>query len=893
MDLSSSLVKEFAKMANQKDTNTTPQYLKGTAKTIGDKKYVQIDGSSSYTPIAETVDIQDGDRVLVTIDNHTATVIGNLTYPPSARKEEEAVNKAEDAQNSANSALENSNLAMENAQSAMENASTASEAASIANVQAEEAKTAAGQAMTAATTASNKADQANAAATEAKESAQSAQTSATQAQESVSLANTEISKLNTAVDGVKTDIQAAQTELGNLASETAIIKNTMETSYAKKTEVSDVEASLKSEISQSVVQLQATVEQNYAAKTYVDDALVSVEGKLQTQITQNAESISSQATKIEKVEADTAAAQLEVNAAKQAASAAQTAASAAQSAANLASTQAQEAQTAAIEANNKAKAAQSAADAATATANKADLAVQAAQTDLNEAKQNLASVTSRVDATEEEIAAAESAVAQAQQDVITAMENAATANAQANAATEAANQAKIDAETASGVATDAQNKATNAQLAADKAQADAQKAQEEVAALTSRVTTAETNITQNAEQIALTASKTEEIGELLVNNYYNKTQTDAAIDLKADEITLEVTKTVETTVQEKVDEIEIGARNLFLNSEFNENFDNWNYPEVTPEIEITNLEGKNCAHIPSTTSSHVYQNIIARVNTEDILKEYTFSGDFRLDNYIAGTTPKIAMYIEGVTGETQTTITLTDIYGSSDIIQYAGQGWVRATWVVKLSEVPDSLNDNNYLRAGIVALNFTGDLYFKRLKIEKGNKVTDWSPSPEDSEDYAINAIQENNTTIVEQYTSLIQQASDQLNLLVQELQHTQESQTQSITSLTNQLQITSEMAQFVKTTVETLEDVVSGKVDTETIREWARFDGASLELGASNSPFKAVLSNTELGFWQGSNKVAWISNNELYILTAIITKSIGCGQFTFVDEGDLGLSLI
>ena len=53
------------------------------------------------------------------------------------------------------------------------------------------------------------------------------------------------------------------------------------------------------------------------------------------------------------------------------------------------------------------------------------------------------------------------------------------------------------------------------------------------------------------------------------------------------------------------------------------------------------------------------------------------------------------------------------------------------------------------------------------------------------------------------------------------------------------------------------------------------------------------MLSNTELGFYQGKTKVAWISNEELYVLKAIIAKSIGCGNFLFVDEGDLGFSLI
>ena len=128
---------------------------------------------------------------------------------------------------------------------------------------------------------------------------------------------------------------------------------------------------------------------------------------------------------------------------------------------------------------------------------------------------------------------------------------------------------------------------------------------------------------------------------------------------------------------------------------------------------------------------------------------------------------------------------------------------------------------------------------------------------------------------------------------MVTQLKTITDGHTTSISSISNQLQITSEMAQFVKTTTEKLQDAVDGKLSATEVQEWARFDGANLELGASNSPFKCKLSTTELAFYQGANKVAWISNNELNILTAIIAKSIGCGNFTFVDEGELGFSLI
>lgn len=59
--------------------------MSGTVVMSGDRKFVKIDGSEALTPVFETVDIQEGDRVYVSIENHQASVIGNYSYPPSAR----------------------------------------------------------------------------------------------------------------------------------------------------------------------------------------------------------------------------------------------------------------------------------------------------------------------------------------------------------------------------------------------------------------------------------------------------------------------------------------------------------------------------------------------------------------------------------------------------------------------------------------------------------------------------------------------------------------------------------------------------------------------------------------------------------------------------------------
>lgn len=144
--------------------------------------------------------------------------------------------------------------------------------------------------------------------------------------------------------------------------------------------------------------------------------------------------------------------------------------------------------------------------------------------------------------------------------------------------------------------------------------------------------------------------------------------------------------------------------------------------------------------------------------------------------------------------------------------------------------------------------------------------------------------IAESKADITNEYTAAIQVAVNQLNLVVEEINKLVGANSESIVGVSNQLQITTEMAQFIKTTTETLQLAVDGKIDKKTVAEWARFDGAKLELGASNSPFKAILTSTELGFWEGDSKVAWISNKELHILKAIIAEQLGVGPFRLTD---------
>lgn len=378
----------------------------------------------------------------------------------------------------------------ETANNAQEQAAAAQAVANAAQAQADNAQSAAESAQTAANNAQAAADNAQSEADAAKAAAAAAKGVADKAETDLAAAKADLATVSSRVDATEEDIIAAQ----------ALVEAAQEAADKAKADASA--AATKAQEAQTKANTAATDAAN--AQTVANDA-------------------ASKATNAQKL-ADEA----KGNASAAVATANQAAAVAAeaQTSANAAKTTADNAQAIADQAVADAAAAQTAADDA---GERAD----AAAADLETAKQNLANVVSRVDATESEVEAAQTAVA-------TAQAAADSANADAAAAQATADTAKANAAKAQTAANNAKTAADAAQTAADEAQQAADDAQAAVDALTVRVTSAETNITQNTEQIALRAKKTE-VTETL-GGYYTKEQADAAIQVSADAIKSEVSE---------------------------------------------------------------------------------------------------------------------------------------------------------------------------------------------------------------------------------------------------------------------------------------------------------------------------------------------------------------
>lgn len=85
MELSRELLKQFAKVTRESENSVKETMAYGTVVKNGDIVYVKIDGTDVLTPVSMAMDAENGDRVIVTIKNHSAVVTGNITSPASAR----------------------------------------------------------------------------------------------------------------------------------------------------------------------------------------------------------------------------------------------------------------------------------------------------------------------------------------------------------------------------------------------------------------------------------------------------------------------------------------------------------------------------------------------------------------------------------------------------------------------------------------------------------------------------------------------------------------------------------------------------------------------------------------------------------------------------------------
>lgn len=178
------------------------------------------------------------------------------------------------------------------------------------------------------------------------------------------------------------------------------------------------------------------------------------------------------------------------------------------------------------------------------------------------------------------------------------------------------------------------------------------------------------------------------------------------------------------------------------------------------------------------------------------------------------------------------------------------------------------------------------------LKLEEGNKPTDWTPAPEDV-DEAINTERTERQSAIEtkanEITSKVSEtyvSNSALNHYKEEVS-TQFSQTKSDFTWSINRSVTD-----AKNEMNGQISSVNGRLDglkqtADNVNSYMSFDNDALTLGKSDSAFKTKITNQEWSIQKNGAKVTYINDQTMYITDGQFTQSLKVGAFGFVPRAN------
>lgn len=296
---------------------------------------------------------------------------------------------------------------------------------------------------------------------------------------------------------------------------------------------------------------------------------------------------------------------------------------------------------------------------------------------------------------------------------------------------------------------------------------------------TEQLSTHDTRITANENAISLKVSTSDyNAYKTTVNNELTSAKSrlstaESSITALNGQIALKVEQ---TDIDDAVDNLEIGGRNLIINSSFEYEKNGWNgigsYTSVVQEGRDGKFCSKQIGALQTTRSIHQSRCLGVKPN-----ENYTFSGWYKTDSLTLGTTsPYVKPYVSYTQGQN--------------------------TWVADgpICDIPTGTNDWTYVETTftvpnrskidsmmfyLFARDFTGTIWWDDVKLERGNKATDWTPAPEDTD------------TAIDDVKQLITQTKSEIKI-------TTDSITQSVTS--------------IQSTVSNHTTQINNKADTSTV---------------------------------------------------------------------------
>ena len=324
-----------------------------------------------------------------------------------------------------------------------------------------------------------------------------------------------------------------------------------------------------------------------------------------------------------------------------------------------------------------------------------------------------------------------------------------------------------------------------------------------------------------------------------------------------------IIQNVNNSVDKRVSQLKIGARNLLRNSASIDKT-KWQKWSAT-DIEYSQIENNDeWISFESIKFLDVDTQITSKV------RGYYSLNDFKIDNDKKYTLSLDFLNLSGF-----------DINVVIDKAKTDKKASVKALQNTRIAITFDK-KDFDELIIGIeTELNQNPIFCVKNIKIEEGTIATSWTPAIEDLEEIdkqlndAVEFLSSDNKDLLKKYDGLNLENAKIRKELNTALKQTRD---EFLFQFNNYKQLLDETGRVVEQRF-------------NDFSRYIRFKNGNIELGDINSPFKALLTHEKISFLKADAEVAYLSKNKLYITDAYIINSLRIGNFEFVVQENGNLS--
>lgn len=325
-----------------------------------------------------------------------------------------------------------------------------------------------------------------------------------------------------------------------------------------------------------------------------------------------------------------------------------------------------------------------------------------------------------------------------------------------------------------------------------------------------------------------------------------------------------IIQNVNNSVDKRVSQLKIGARNLLRNSASIDKT-KWQKWSAT-DIEYSQIENNDeWIGFESIKFLDVDTQITSKV------RGYYSLNDFKIDENKKYTLSLDFLNLSGF-----------DINVVIDKAKTDKKTSVKALQNTRIAITFDK-KDFDELIIGIeTELNQNPIFAVKNIKIEEGTIPTSWTPAIEDLEkidnelNNAIEYLSSDSKDLLKKYDGLNLENAKIRKELNTALKQTRD---EFLFQFNNYKQLLDETGRVVEQRF-------------NDFSRYIRFKNGNIELGDINSPFKALLTHEKISFLKADAEVAYLSKNKLYITDAYIINSLRIGNFEIVPRSNGNLSI-